>query len=198
MASKLDRIEQLAKAAKNGNKNATSELVVLFTPLIYKISKQIYLRYGRMFPMIEIIRQAKCFLVYLTISIYKPDGKAHYPHFIKKSLHAQLVQLYRPMFTNTIKDIPIGNVEYKIHITSDQVCEGERIEICDKVVEYIETNLNEREKDIWNNIISNIPRNDIARRYGVSFTRMKVIHHKIIKKLKKYLHEMGIDGTNDI
>ncbi len=90
------------------------------------------------------------------------------------------------------------NTEYKMYVDSDPVCEGERAEVCDKVIEYIEEHLNERERDIFYGIVDKTPRNSIAKKYRVSFTRMKQIHHKIIKKLRAYLTSIGIGGMNDI
>jgi hypothetical protein len=195
--SKQEYIEKLAILTKNGDRNATDTLLTLFNPLIYKTSKQIYLRYSELFPLDEIIRQSRCILVYLTVSHYQPGGKAHYPHFIKKKLHAELVQLYRPIYTATQHSVPL---EYIQDInTTNQVLENERIAICEQILKYANNTLNERDKDIfYGHIYGSIPRNTLAKKYHVSFTRMKVLHKKIIKKLKQYLAKLEIGSIDDI
>ncbi len=92
-------INNLVIKVKQGNKEAGNELIVLFNPLIYKISSRIHYRYGQIFPTEEIIRQARLALVYLTYEKYTPDGKAKYNYFIKQHLHAYLINIYRPIWS---------------------------------------------------------------------------------------------------
>lgn len=192
-------IEQLAIKTKNGDRDATEELISLFTPLIYKISEQIHYRYGCIFPLDEIVRQGKCCLVHLTVSYYQPSGKAHYPYFIKKQLHAELVKLYRPIYTASLKSIPLDIIKMMPSNTMP-IYNNERERICEGLIDYASQILNTREYDVFcNHICSNTPRNDLARKYHISFMRMKQTHQKIIKKLKKYLSlTWGVRSARDI
>ena len=199
ISQKLAHIEELAIKAKNGDKQATEELVQAFTPLIYKISEQIHFRYGGIFPLDEIIRQGRCCLVHLTVSYYQPSGKAHYPYFIKKQLHAELVKLYRPIYTTSLRSVSVDTIK-NIPGYTMPIYEHERENICKELIKYASKELNAREYDIFcNHICNNKSRNDLAQKYHVSFTRMKVIHQNIIKKLKKYLSlTWGVRSTRDI
>lgn len=190
---------ELAIRAKNGEQEATNRLLELFNPLICKISEQIYVRYGKLFPLEEIIRQSRCILVYLTVVHYDPNGKAHYPYFIKKILHAHLVQLYRPMYVSTIKIISLEKITASSNITRDEVYADERHIIYEKLIKYIDSKFNERERDlIYNYFCGNVTRIALVHKYGISRQRMNVIHHKIIDKLKQYLHILGVDKFEDI
>ena len=201
-------IEDLARRTKDGDREATSKLLKLFNPLIYKISEQIYVRYGRIFPLDEIARQSKCALVYLTITEYQLGGKAHYPYFIKKKLHAHLVQLYRPIYILSVKSVPLDQISLIIQPPNfdEEYEEGIREaydkhihEIYEKTMQYINENFNEREQDlIYSCLCDKIPRNQLAKKYHVSFIRMKVIYNKVIKKLKKYLSKLGITSIDEI
>lgn len=171
----------------------------MFNPLICKISEQIYVRYGKLFPLEEIIRQSRCALVYLTVICYTPGGKAHYPYFIKKKLHAHLVQLYRPIYVSTIKITSLEKVTASSNITREEVYADERHIIYEKLIKHIDSEFNERERDlIYNYFCGNITCIALVHKYGISRQRMNQIHHKIIDKLRQYLHVLGIDKLEDI
>ena len=197
MSIKLDHVKQLAIKVKNGDRDAEKELLGLFNPLIYKISKQIYTRYGQIFPLNEIATQSKCALIYLTVSIYQPNGKAHYPYFIKKALHAHLVQLYRPIYTLVIKSVPLDQIKYIKH--EDEPCIDERMEICKQLFDYIEANFNKREKAlVYGCMCGTIPHNIVAEYYHISAVRIGRIYKKTIGKLKSYLSKSGVNTIGDI
>ena len=198
MITKSEIIENLIKEIKNGDRKATEELLRLFNPLICKTSEQIYVRYGKIFPLDEVIRQGRCALVYLTVIEYQIGGKAHYPYFIKKKLHAYLVQLYRPIFTASLKSVPIDEMSLPSE-PSDQPCIDERHEIYEKLIGYIETNFDTREKGlVYEYICGHIPISFLAGYYHISRTRMIVIHKRMIKKLRGYLAKLGICTKLDI
>ena len=189
----------MAIQVKNGSKEAIEELLKIFNPLLCKISNKIYIRYKRLFPLDEIIRQSRCLLIQLTVLNYQPGGIAHYPHFLKQFIHAGLVAIYRQDYIYANKVLPLENIYLPIPVPFNDLYQNERIEICIQLMAYIDKTFNEREKNIINLILyNNIPRNEVARRYHISFTRMKVIYKRIIKKLKEYLIKTGIKDAQDI
>lgn len=194
---KLQLIETLVLRAKKNDREAIKQLLKLFNPLICKLSQQIYIRYGKIFPIENIIRQSRCALVFLTVIHYIPKGKARYPYFIKKALHAHLVQLYRPIYTYAIKSIPLEKVNLPVPTQSAE--NGERHEIYDQLIIYINKNFNDREKDlIFSCFCGDTSRNKLAIKYRISYIRMKVIHQRVTKKLRKFLASLGINSMEEI
>ena len=193
-----EEIHQLVLEARAGDQKAIKRLQEAFNPLILKTSRIIYERYKHIASISEIVEQARqCFLC-LTLMEYNPDGPAFYPAFIKKQLHARLVQTFRPMFINQIKtrQIFISTVPQNI---SDNAIKHEKEEICEKLMMYINDKCNDREKDIIIEFIcNNVPRVRLAEKYHISKQRMKYIHRRIIGKLKKYLSKLGIKRLQDI
>ena len=197
--TKLEFIEQLAIKAKSGDRCAIDLLLQEFAPLIYKTSKRIQVRYGLIFPIDDIIRQGRHAFIQLTIMTYQPGGKAHYPYFIQKHLHASLVQFYRPLFTFISKSIPLAESEPAPDNTLEPIFKEERDKICQELFQYVEKECNDREKDlIYNCICGHTSRRQIALKYHVSCQRMKNIQCRIISKLRKYLLKFKIMSIDEI
>ena len=199
-SEQIQRINKLVIDAKTGNTQATHELRIMFRPLIQKISKQIHNLYGGYYTYPDIIEQANHIFICITVLEYDTNGPAHYPYFVKKYLHARLVQFFRPDYCRLIRNVPldhtneIANKEKEASIT-----EEERKEIVNVLHEYIKAKCNKREKDIvYKCILSNVARNDIAYKYHISNMRMQQIHNRLMEKMRILLLKMGVHSINEI
>lgn len=197
-STKLEKIEQLAIRSKNGDQQAIKELLELFNPLIYKTSGTIHSRYGDMFPTEEVAKQAKSVFILLLLSHYTPGGKAQFPYFIKQSLHAELVKIYRPIFTFSCKTVEIED-ESACSDPFITLYQNERIDIYKKLRDYIDKQCNEREKDMIDVCMDGtLPRNVTATKYGVSANRIRMVYIRLMKKLRKHAYTLGIRRKEDI
>lgn len=183
--------QTLVVKAREGDSKALNELLSLFMPLIYKTSSRIYKLCGRSHSIEEIVNNGKQVFRILTLVNYSPQGKAHFPHFIKIYLHARLVQMYRPsalerktvrlpMFDNCA---PIAICPYQELYAKDK----ERI--LRKIKIYIGRNFNARERDIlrFRGSLSML-----SYKYEVSITRITHIKKRCMRKLKRFVDSMGI------
>lgn len=196
--TKLGEIRNLAIKTKNGDKAATTELLNKFNPLIYKISTRIYYRYNGVFPLDEIVQQCKFSFIQLTVSQYKPDGQAHFPHFIQKMLLGHLISLYRPLHKLVLRSRPLEYYTPDLSLI-DEICKNERAHICEELMRFIEDKCDEREKEIIRlYMCGSTPRNQLAIKYHVSAIRMKHIHLNLLRKLRKFLATLGVKRIEDI
>jgi len=181
---------------RDGDTKSAEELVVLFNPLILKLSCIIRNRYGS-FQLEEIKEQARVFFLSTTILEYEVNGKAKYPYFIKRKLHAKLVQYYRPLSKERLvvlyEDTPdTRNIE-------DDICKEELHKLHCKLLQYIRLAFTSREKEIINKCMcKNIPRSKIAHKYHTSKQRVINIQKHIITRLRMFLYTIGIKKYEDI
>jgi len=181
--------------ARKGDDKALEELLDLFMPLIYKTSGRIYKLCGKSRSIQEIVNNGKQIFRVLTLVNYTPNGKAHFPHFIKIYLHANLVQMYRPSALER-KTSSISLFDNTISTTASpyqEIYDHDRARIIQKVQTFIAKRCTKQEKIIiYGHIGKNIPRHILAKRYHVSKMRMKHVHIKCLHKLRKYLNDIGI------
>ena len=198
MANRNEYMEGLIKKINKGDAEATKELIKLFEPLIYKISQRIYYRYGKCASINAIIAQARNSFLHITLIDYIPNGKAKYPYFIKKKLHAKLVQVFRPIF-QYYKNKSEPDWDHIVSPKPNMIIKHERTKAYELLLHYVDTEFTEREKDIVYQCICNgTPRQQMAKKYNISVIRMQTIYRDIIRKLQICLKRMGIRKLNDI
>lgn len=177
-------IEKLAERVKQGDIKANKQLLDEFAWLIRKISGQIRIRYGAIFPLAEIERQGRVNLIYLTITKYEPGGKAHYPHFIKTALHASLVLLYRPLYKSAIKFESLDQAINKVNDPFEDIYKHECEEAYHKVMEYAKTKCTKREREIIEYILTGYSRYKFAKDHHISAICAKAMYNRLMKKLR--------------
>jgi hypothetical protein len=125
--------------------------------------------------------------------------KAHYPYFIQKYLHAELVKLYRPQYAYMLRTTTLEEAKIALPFTLEQLYQDDRVDICNKLMEFVNKNCNEREKELIEKCIcGHTPRNQLAIKYHISFQRMKNIYKRLMEKLKEQAIKCGIRRKQDI
>lgn len=191
--SKRIYISNLVQEAREGNSQSLKELIGLFNPLIYKTAIRLHAYFQYRIPINEIIDNGRLIMTCLTLMEYKPGGKAHYPHFLKTHLHARLIQLFRPLYLHRHRTVPIRDAQPQPKDPYEFIYKHERDYILNKICMYVKNRFDNREQDIvFKHIIEGVPRNELARKYGVSNIRMQYIHRRCIKKLGRFLKKMKV------
>lgn len=193
------KISNLIRGIKEGDATSSKEMLRMFTPLIRKTCAIIFARYNGLVSMEELLNNGNQLLIYLAGVEYKPDGKAHFPYFIKTHLHARLVQMFRPMVAYRKRAVPLEDYIQDERSMANIMHRADIQELMPRINDFMWKKFNEKELDIViSHMINGISRDQLALKYGVSNMRMKTIHKRCITKLRKFLATFGIKTREDI
>ena len=184
---KLKLIDFLVARARNGSVRSLNILLVLFDPLILKISNRIYHRTHGNVQVDELHESGKCEFMRLTLMNYTPGGAAKYNRYIESHVHAELWKMYRHVVRHIATDQ--DKLDTIAITTPAYVSDG----TAEAIAAYSMVNLSSAEKHVIKEcVMGNTLASNVAREMGISSVRVSHIKTHALAKMRHMMYELGI------
>jgi len=192
-----ENTQELIEKLKRNDSGAAEELLRLYESTIKHTAKVIYDRYN-LPDMEEVLEEARQMFLILASVDFDPSVSS-FSTFMGHYLHARLVLHFRPMAREYSRTTKAPRNLVSEDGADRASIDFDRREVVRKLQSYMWIALNEKELDIViNHMVGDDSRRDVAKRWGLSPTRIEQIYHRALKKLKTYLREEGIEGMEDV
>lgn len=193
---KLRLIDKLVTKSRNGSTHCLNALLVLFDPLLIKISSRIHHRMHGRISIEELHVSSRQEFMRLTLMGYTPNGKAHFNRYIQSAVHAELWKMYRRFG----KDTPSSPEDLAVVTDTNRITTEQPDDTSARyIVRYMLVHLTSKERKIIRDCVMNGKQcKQEAKDMHLSQVRVSQIKSKALKKLRELAKQNGFSEAADV